>query len=119
MTLRDDIKHILFEARIPISRGEVADAILYVMEKHSGWQPIETAPHDGTQVLALMSNGWYGIISHRAEPNENRHSYRYWRCSSYAIEPPVVETHPENTDWKKYSTILAEWWMPLPSPPVK
>ena len=86
------------------------------MTTNPKWQPISTAPRDGTQFLALLSNGWYAILSHKAEPNEDRHSYRYWR-SSCSVDSPVVETHPENMDWAKYHTILAEWWQPLPAPP--
>jgi hypothetical protein len=34
MTLRDDIKHILFNAGLPTSRGEAADAILAAIREH-------------------------------------------------------------------------------------
>lgn len=74
------------------------------------WQPIETAPKDGTQFLALLSNGWYSLLRARSTDR-----YSYWVGEE---NPPIVETHPANTDWAVTHTILATRWMPLPPPPT-
>lgn len=78
------------------------------------WQPIETAPRDGTQFLALLSNGWYALLSDRS--NEGW-PYQWW-TSAGNVSLPIVETHPADTDWSKTHTILATHWMHLPPPPT-
>lgn len=69
----------------------------------SGWQPIETAPKDGTQLL-LYDCGVIKIGS--------------WREDDYR----GIEEWLEN-DWNDFSTgwasspIYASHWQPLPTPP--
>ena len=75
------------------------------------WEPIETAPKDGTQFLAMLSNGWYSLLRARSTDR-----YSHWVGSGET--PPIVETHPADTDWEKTYTILATHWMPLPAPPL-
>ena len=62
------------------------------------WQPIETAPKDGTKFLALMRTSNIEIAFH-AEGE-----YGGFRVDSYA--PPMI-----NKDWMTH-------WMPLPKPPA-
>jgi len=62
----------------------------------SPWQPIETAPKDGTLFLAYMGEGNMEIARYRLESNE-------WWIDAYA--PPHIEKN-----WM-------EAWMPLPEPP--
>lgn len=62
------------------------------------WQPIETAPRDGTSVLLAwrgsVDHGWYVNLD-----SENAESYWVYSCEGFrAIEEP---TH----------------WMPWPEPP--
>jgi hypothetical protein len=79
------------------------------------WQPIETAPRDGTAVL-VMSDYWPGTKSGRAEECSNINTYvaawwqdedrgkGAWICYMDAVlDPhcPITPTH----------------WMPLPDPP--
>ena len=93
----------------PIIQGSVAWQDLYdqgyvVVKKDEymshwptqGWQPIETAPEDGTLFLAYMGNGNFEIARYRLENNE-------WWIDAYA--PPHI-----NKDW-------IEAWMLLPEPP--
>lgn len=79
------------------------------------WKPIETAPKDGTQFLALLSNGWYELLRCRADLEW---SYQWWTATG-RVSLPIVETHPADTDWSSTHTILATHWMPLPPPPSK
>jgi hypothetical protein len=64
------------------------------------WQPIETAPKDGTKFLALMrgGNGDIEIAFHTDG------EYGGFRVDSYA--PTMI-----NEDWMTH-------WMPLPKPPA-
>ncbi len=77
------------------------------------WKPIDSAPRDGTQFLALLSNGWYELLRCRADMDGH---YEWWTALGN-VSVPIVETHPKNTDWAKSHTILATHWMPLPEPP--
>jgi hypothetical protein len=69
----------------------------------TNWQPIATAPLDGTRILA------YGVIGLESKPGIGTVSYGWpgeWRCepteaTEYSPEPCTV-TH----------------WMPLPEPPL-
>lgn len=68
------------------------------------WQPIETAPRDGTAVL-VMSDNWTGTKTGRAEEcnGDNTYVAQWWKddgCRG-VWECPVEPTH----------------WMPLPPPP--
>ena len=60
------------------------------------WQPIETAPKDGTEFLATKK-GWR--YPHSAYWNESRQSFENPFCDYYMDQP----SH----------------WMPLPAPPTK
>jgi len=71
-------------------------------EAREEWQPIETAPKDGTSILA-----WHTV----------------WKCpvSVYWREKPKV--YPVECKWLE-STLTTAWperafthWMPLPAPP--
>jgi hypothetical protein len=63
----------------------------------SDWQPIETAPKDGTYFLAGFHDDLYGRKVWAAMCN--------WRFGSFH----VVEIYPAQPDF----------WMPLPNPPTK
>ena len=79
------------------------------------WKTIDSAPKDGTQFLALLSNGWFELLRYRAPEGW---PYQWWTATGN-VSLPIVETHPPDTDWSKTSTILATHWMPLPTPPVQ
>lgn len=84
--------------------------------EQTGWQPIETAPKDGTQFLALVSNGWHALVSAPADGLRNGWSYLWWR-SSDRQSYPIVQTHSAGTNWAATSTLLLTHWQPLPAPP--
>lgn len=65
----------------------------------SEWQPIETAPRDGTRVI-LGANGvsWYGYY---LDNSKSRAPWSGWRVPSMEPDPGCQPTH----------------WQPLPDPP--
>lgn len=79
------------------------------------WQPIETAPKDGTQFLAMLSNGWFDLL--RAPPAYSGAWPKGWPYLNWSgrQSPPMEETHPPETDWS--TTVRATHWQPLPPPP--
>lgn len=68
-----------------------------------GWQPIETAPRDGTRVL-LAHDEWVGAGAWCKEGNGNG---PFWTDYSVASWP-----------YEEYAEIAPSHWMPLPDAPV-
>jgi hypothetical protein len=69
----------------------------------SEWQPIETAPKDGTRILALIRQSDYIKILHW-EPDSSYERTKY----------------PEYHQWfDGYTHWIPSHWMPLPSPPLR
>ena len=68
-----------------------------------GWQPIETAPKDGTEILLFCPHddpqNVQGYFS--SEPEEHA---RYWRPTESLVADVVGLIEPTH-------------WMPLPTPP--
>jgi hypothetical protein len=89
----DDCGDPLAQENLPYLYEAIADAG-FVIEQ--GWQPIETAPKDGTPVLCFEphSMGGYCFV---AAPNEDGD----W-CDNLATLNTYKPTH----------------WMPLPAPPT-
>src|SRR5690606_4654015 len=73
--------------------------------REDGWQPIETAPKDGTRVLLWF--GWHDL----PVVGDFRHG-RWWSVHSLGGNLP----HPNGMDWKE--VIEPSCWRPLPPPPV-
>ena len=74
------------------------------------WQPIETAPKDGTYVLVCNHDAGVSWIAEYVE--------RY--TSGYRPEQPwhsVMLNHRHAK--KRYPSTVPTHWMPLPSPPEK
>lgn len=74
------------------------------------WRDIATAPRNGSQFLALVSNGWMLIASspHRMK----RGAYYTWWVGGDLRNFPIVDTFPEGYDFSR-SELLVKW-MPLP-----
>jgi hypothetical protein len=70
---------------------------------------MSAAPHDGSQFLAALSNGWVVIISEVP----NWHRYAWYRVSGN-LSVPVAETHSKDS---LKDSILATHWQPLPKHP--
>lgn len=79
------------------------------------WQPIEFAPRDGTQFLALVSNGWYALVRAPVQGLREGWPYQWWH-SSDRQSYPVEDTHAD-TEWSP-TTLRLTHWMPLPAPPT-
>ena len=99
----------------PVCGAPLSGANSFEYAPSPGWQDISTAPKDGTQFLALLSNGWYELLRCRANLDW---PYQWWTATGN-VSVPIVDTHPADTDWSKTFTILATHWMPLPSPPLE
>lgn len=82
--------------------------------REAGWRDIESAPKDGTQFLALVSNGWYAIARAPAEALQKGWPYQWWLTSDRQSYP-VVETHSEDSSFG----MTLEYWMPLPPAPAR
>ena len=80
------------------------------------WQPIKTAPRDGTAVLVMRDN-WPGTKSGHAEKctghntyvaefwdSEGRDHTGRWVCYMDSVHEPTCPVEPTH-------------WMPLPAPP--
>jgi hypothetical protein len=70
------------------------------MRINENWQPIETAPRDGTRFLAIARDGVHGIVSiiHRHDPGRR---YECWV-----------------TDFNSPCGLAPIYWMPLPGLPT-
>jgi len=69
----------------------------------SEWQPIETAPKDGTWVLACMPS---------------RNPGGYWACrAGYVYGPELARCSPDARSGKDGWRAPYTHWMPLPAPP--
>jgi hypothetical protein len=62
------------------------------------WQPIATAPRDGTPILAVDANGQIAVVA--SKWLKNRQHFTHWYAPIYD-EAVMNPTH----------------WMPLPKPP--
>jgi hypothetical protein len=80
------------------------------------WQPIETAPKDGTAVL-IMRDIWPGTNTGRADECNGYNTYvaewwadegpsGNWVCYMDSVLDPICPIHPTH-------------WMPLPAPPIE
>lgn len=67
------------------------------------WQPIETAPKDGTWVLGWKPSRYV----------ENCIETYQWRYPGFG-EPPFWVNAADSNDWSSQPT----HWMPLPDPPT-
>lgn len=62
------------------------------------WQPIETAPKDGTPILMRLEGFEWPDVGAWFDAGRNGHDYGWWQSHTMPVRP----TH----------------WQPLPAPPV-
>lgn len=77
----DTLKHCADPAT-PVSRSAVL-----------GWQPIETAPKDGTWFIALQDGDTYPCEWHTSEPDEGPPNSGWWDHFNRSFEAPT-HWHP-------------------------
>lgn len=73
--------------------------------REDGWQPIETAPKDGTRVLLWYE--WHDL----PVVGDFRHG-RWWSVHSLGGNL----AHPNGMDWEE--VVRPTYWRPLPAPPA-
>ncbi|MGF0520625.1 hypothetical protein ACQEDT_03860 [Agrobacterium pusense] len=78
-----------------IAEGKINDALSAQVQDVAGWQPIETAPKDGTQFLAFDKGSYLNCWWH-----DNGYGEQYW------MDDADSEPNPSH-------------WMPLPAAPAK
>jgi len=75
------------------------------------WQPIETAPKDGTPVLVWAdAAGWSGNFA-RMCACYHQHQWRVYG-------PVLGEPRAGNVTWQWFGEVRPTHWMPLPDPPA-
>jgi hypothetical protein len=102
----------------PIDRAELEriDALLARIDaalETGGWQPKRSAPTNGREFLALLTNGWRVILS--ATPAMTRERYQWWRHESLSI--PYEPSHPPLSETEAHRTLRIACWMELPAIP--
>jgi hypothetical protein len=91
---------------------------------HTPWQPIETAPKDGTRILTFGKGHGNRVVSyHCDEPSSPMYAVAYWGWHDderdVQVSPGLYRKEPcrvlegWRTEWSYYPT----HWMPLPEPP--
>ena len=76
------------------------------------WQPIETAPKDGTPFLAFSADAFY-------EPREGALGLKSTPMLVMAWLPSGAHPYPcdDAGDWHDFHNYDPTHWMPLPTPP--
>lgn len=100
-----------FDALSGIVQGNYrkdAEAIVALINE---WNPMETAPRDGTEFLAVLSNGWVVIMSET--PNHGNYRYDWYRVQGN-ISVPIERTHPAGS---LKNSLTAKGWKPMPEIP--
>ncbi len=100
---RDAISRMIENGSCPESIAPHIDTILDLLDKEidGGWQPIETAPRDGTEIL--LTDGVSFLVA-------SWDYYDGFTGGYYGAYYEVSEHSRLNT---------ATHWMPLPKPPAK
>jgi hypothetical protein len=96
--LKKDLEHVQSNLTAMITQWR-QNIIEYGKGMYGDWQPIDTAPKDGTRMLAWFADGGHSII--------------YW--GSY--DKSWVQALPGLGSDSGYSPDTFSHWMPLPEPP--
>jgi hypothetical protein len=94
----------------PGTNAPLLDELAAALEaaREDGWQPIETAPRDGTRILAMIRWSWSDGTDGEAQDVIYWHARaQFWVCGTpmnyvQVLDEGVAPTH----------------WRPLPAPPA-
>jgi hypothetical protein len=79
----------------------------------SEWQPIETAPKDGTPLDLWVVD----IFTDGRPQDEGRHADAVWRDDAWRyLDPIACDYVSVEEEWADGKTVVTHW-MPLPEPP--
>jgi len=88
----------------------------------SGWQPIETAPRDGTKILLFTESqgvceAYFSLGSRHVYHGDGyiEHEPHAWACCNDTFE--IIVTEPSHEHEERGPDYPATHWMPLPGPP--
>lgn len=84
------------------------------MDKVMGWQPIETAPKDGTPILLFGPHGKWGLGALVPQVFDQM---KFWSGTAAWIGSDRWNEGRTSVSIGGYDTEEATHWMPLPSPP--
>ena len=91
------------------AREAAALARVRVLEEAQSWQPIDTAPKDGTEILVCYAPSGY-------DPD---FSIARWDGSKWAARCDGMNVIEYMSDFgTEYLTVFAKHWMPLPAAPA-
>lgn len=89
---------------IPDRESAKAHDVPAAQEKLREWQPIETAPKDGTAILVYTGSGWY--VTAWLQGDDTDAGIDWWYVDDNKHGPyPLRGNSPTH-------------WMPLPNPPA-
>ena len=97
-----DLPVVIVVGKLADRVREAADAL--EAARADGWQPMETAPKDGTRVLLWYE--WHDL----PVVGDFRHG-RWWSVHSLGGNL----AHPNGMDWEE--VVRPTYWRPLPAPP--
>ncbi len=80
------------------------------------WQPMETAPRDGTPFFIFAADGRIGIAF--AEPREYE-GLAFFSSGSAVVGPDPHDNGRTNISMSGHYYETATHWLPLPEPPAK
>lgn len=93
---------------------EHARALLALVE--DGWQPIETAPRDGTQILACAQLS-DGLIVQGYTPDQSIVKWCDREKDFIAMADGYFSIKSQGDMWTTYHEPYVTHWRPLPPPP--
>ena len=94
-------------AHLPLPSGKLIP--IYADPVSVNWQPIETAPKNGTPILGYMP---------ATEFDSEEIEVIRWECTSYNTEPVWAYGYEDNEYGFRSNFGEPTHWMPLPEPPM-